>query len=1278
MKNLFHIQPICFFLITALFTGINVAWSEGSILKGDVTGDGFIDGRDALLILQHAETIVTLRSEQMDRGDVYPNPGTEGRRVGDGQLTRDDAQTILEETVGLIPLGDLTGDYSQSQPVIDAIEPFGGRVGDSVTLMGRNFPAGNRTDTELYLGEVRVEIVSVTGSLITFLVPKGAVSGRIRLNSLGGAAVSRMTFSVLDTIAGVLKVDAALDPRNFLVFSIHDFAEIDNAQGMFTLYGPKDEMLIYQAATVNDDNPNLYQYYWIPGYSPQDGPIQIDALSTAKAMVFTNPFIASKDEILAAQLFDLMDRIPQVTTLAQVIAQRFPLSVDGVNDPEIRAAWEASIEALLLQMGSTPSAKTNAMPAKQRSRSTAVYASPAAAPLAVYPADADGAYPEVRIYGIDNNYLSAEYNNENHSITMGLDNGYSPVDWMATLYKLDPDDYPRGLNTPFFDIQKAGFNQSLYQTSCLVPANLWTAKINVRLMVVNEVMNLFQFGTMVDSMAGSTNTNLQLRGIEDGLYLIHGYSGSLYTSEEGQKKDFEAIWNIEDGFEKMSAAFISNLTQIVVDIWDFHAKTTTLNKAHIKVLMKNVSKTLASDLTDKEFLQRATDEVIANIIWDCLVEAIKARVTSFPVTVVSSIHGQLSGAAKEALEEVQDKAEQGLLRSITSSNTLLKFLGQVSAGGRVAERFLGLLGHLINVYEFELSPGPSPLESAIVVVGDPFSPQITSISPIQGPPGSEVMVEGKRFWPDREGNEVWFGITQAEVIAVQGREKLIIRVPEANINFAFYKSYGIRVETPGMMKPGQSEQQFTLLRIPVITSIEPYRIVPSVPANDPGPFAGHQSTFEIRGAGFMSPKGIMDKVFIGDREITELSFTTNGDQIIVTVPEDLIPGKYEVYIVSPENNNFTTPRFPIELIGPPEVSSLDPTNARAGDYVIITGVFLTDAYAVKVGNVQSPEIKILSGAELKFRMPTVGNVGDILPVRVYSPSGASVQLSITRQFGLSDTITSFPKGYSISVGSTKSGDEIDGKLSLDEAAAIARGEMNPYEKPRDDESIEWTHHFYEIIKEDSDGIPIYEWEEKTDKLENNIVPGGPGDETIKHYRVEHSASGNVSAPILLSTENLDDGDENKEEGDFVSGNAGGADYADTIKSIIEGDFHAANLILGDRDSLTLSGNSTLSLGGRGIQINSGCTLNLPTVTCQLGDAVTIAGLKNTVKGHFLNCGQNAITIQEGIGNTIQDATIENCDGYGIAIHGGGANSLEGKITTTTKGGVIIENSDNNN
>ena len=76
-------------VITGLF--LTPAGAQESALKGDITSDGTIDGRDALKIMRSVEGLEPANAEEVTQGDVFPFPGIDGRIMGDGTLTEDDA-----------------------------------------------------------------------------------------------------------------------------------------------------------------------------------------------------------------------------------------------------------------------------------------------------------------------------------------------------------------------------------------------------------------------------------------------------------------------------------------------------------------------------------------------------------------------------------------------------------------------------------------------------------------------------------------------------------------------------------------------------------------------------------------------------------------------------------------------------------------------------------------------------------------------------------------------------------------------------------------------------------------------------------------------------------------------------------------------------------------------------------------------------------------------------------------------------------------------------------
>ncbi len=67
---------------------------------GDLDGDGRVTIRDAVVALRMAIGIAKPDQLQIAVGDLFPQPGTEKRLIGDGQITPGDARQILYQALG--------------------------------------------------------------------------------------------------------------------------------------------------------------------------------------------------------------------------------------------------------------------------------------------------------------------------------------------------------------------------------------------------------------------------------------------------------------------------------------------------------------------------------------------------------------------------------------------------------------------------------------------------------------------------------------------------------------------------------------------------------------------------------------------------------------------------------------------------------------------------------------------------------------------------------------------------------------------------------------------------------------------------------------------------------------------------------------------------------------------------------------------------------------------------------------------------------------------------
>ena len=81
-------------------------------LLGDVDGDGTVTLGDALRVQQHVQGVTLLSADLQTVADVWPNPGTVGKPIGDDQVTEEDARRLLRYVVGLLTDFELRSDGS--------------------------------------------------------------------------------------------------------------------------------------------------------------------------------------------------------------------------------------------------------------------------------------------------------------------------------------------------------------------------------------------------------------------------------------------------------------------------------------------------------------------------------------------------------------------------------------------------------------------------------------------------------------------------------------------------------------------------------------------------------------------------------------------------------------------------------------------------------------------------------------------------------------------------------------------------------------------------------------------------------------------------------------------------------------------------------------------------------------------------------------------------------------------------------------------------------------
>ena len=560
--------------------------SEGQILvkRGDVSGDGSIDGRDALLLLRSIVGLETLTDEQKELGDVYPNPGTNDRAIGDGELTDDDVRQILRYSVRLIPEADLNGDLNASAPSIRNFEPKQGSAGDRVTVEGENFIRMAPELNIVKVGGAPVVVVDVSASSITIEISEDAKSGIIEIVTPGGEASSLDLFTVTKNVHGVVSIGGDIPIADLTILSRYEEGADIDAQGNFDLTVAQDSMSLVGAVPAGESK-NTYFAFIFPeiDVDAQTGKVsvrqvadtlEVNALTTAKALIFLHPFFATDNVYAARWVMDALDGIPEVQELAAVIGERFPQGADGLNDAQVGAAWEKAIYAMLEQMPDSLVLHVGASSAKNQTRSFSLpwslsdstpFSAPVRAAKAVNRPMQGSLSTLVRRSDMD--FVDLEYMSDEDSVQVQyrVQNDYNPLEWIVTFYPVDYTDMPDGLKNPFLTARRGIQRTQSWADDTLVflPSNLWATNISpsnaIDVLVdapISAISSLLGVEEPLERMIPVSNSSTSV-------YECRAYSGALGSNDP---RDHEIIRSIENGPNYARMALILNISAGMLDV----------------------------------------------------------------------------------------------------------------------------------------------------------------------------------------------------------------------------------------------------------------------------------------------------------------------------------------------------------------------------------------------------------------------------------------------------------------------------------------------------------------------------------------------------------------------------------------------------------------------------------------------------------------------------------------------------------------------------------------
>jgi parallel beta-helix repeat protein len=1023
------------FLLVGIWVGAGTVQAQS--LRGDVNGDGNIDGKDALLLLRMVEGLEPMTEQAKTAGDIYPVNGTGERPFGDGQLTQEDVRQILRIIVGAISLGEVTGRFES--PLIEDFSPRIGVVGTEVRIKGSNFVGGDLGKSVMIIlfgGVPAVSVTPISSTEVKVVVPEGATSSYITVTTPGGEARSGEPFLVLEMTEGEISLPSS--------FSVTDVDVVSTAgEGSSDGKGGFSAPTVLERATlvsvIPKNKPNNAFLSLLPSSGHRDGtPPRVDARSTAEALVLMQPLFATVKGDLYLSLQRKLDTLPELDALSEMVEQVWSDSDDPFNDERLGPPLKAAVEALANSLSSPGSdGGEERMSTSSSDSSTKMF------------------------FNVDAKFLGLKFAGD--SVEVSLEFG-SPVDWFVRMAKLDLKKLPDSISSLKADevYSRLDFSDTTFLPATRVTSEIIGAIIPIVLNAVAKSVpgTIGATGEAAGLLPSEGRLSLESNA-DHAVYVVRAFSGILFSSGGS---DSATVARLPYGRGDELTALMTNIVVAAWEVANVYVPTLSLIPPSVGgEIIRRVILVIYDEVEDLMSQSSASSQGVASSPSRTgdLADRVYRIVAKTLQEIISQLQSRLPRGMGPVLEKVSGQV-------VNVADVAAKVAGILP----VAERVAGIAGLQIPGLDLlELTP----LETSFVVVGNPFGARIVDFTPKEGKPGDVVQIEGIGFDPEVENNRVYFADVRARALEVHKY------VPTS------FASDGdiIVVEVPAGVRPGKvsvsiqvvgaklgvASDRFTMMRLPIIEAISP-----SEGFTAGNTFKGeiYQGTpVRIEGL-FLAPS--KDEVFFGDVRAEVIENKSSTTVLTVRVPAGAKSGK--VIVKTPDGLVAESPE-PFTLIDPPTLSQISPPEAKAGQTLTLIGTDFGFSYTdVQVqleteGQTEFLYTRFVSSTTLTVTMSSLVGEGKEAYLKVITPAGSSNALTVTRLKGRE-------KGANLDPTEMK-GVQPDGVLSLEEALNFAQGKADIFSV-----SEGWDDVDRDVVIKRQD---IYKWVSKDTDGDGEIEPG---------------------------------------------------------------------------------------------------------------------------------------------------------------------------------------------
>jgi hypothetical protein len=742
--------------------------------------------------------------------------------------------------------------------VFDDLVPAAGPIGASVHLVARAPLTGSHT---VRLGESGEPIAATPqGNELHFTIPSSASTGDLFVSHDGGDfEPTGFVFRVARTVQVRVQVpDATLFASHDVGSNIED--AVANANGWVLPVSLGETALV--AATSGD--PGAPQLLALVTDSMDE--VVLSGLSTATAMIFLAPGVFTADPIEADARLTAIAGLDGVVAAAAIAEGHLASGRDFLSDARYEDALAEALIAYSTLLADEIDGQLDGAAKFAEDTVTDNHGFATGSPH-----DIVGAVNVLRIQAMGptanaDNIPVNRFGYEGRPLGV-LGKKINPLDWIAHAWALDPEQFTGGIPA-IHALTAAEVETRHYDRLAATPVSSLSVK------ATNVLKNLNLIDVASDLLLGIAPSFPPADGLEfpsdrHGVYMVRAYSGAVYPHLDPLIGLLPEAGD-EDAFMKGINVVLAavEFASILLPV-----KSVLGSEVLAKLVYRAAREAMAATVREGKESGRITAEFLGTVFLE----------------VARGIVKQLMSVA----------AEQGLKAIPQLGKSVAKFfnvLGKAAAVGASVERLAALTNasRLISDRAFF---APS-VESTVVVVGDPFAPEVLEISPLRAHRGRVVRLTGRRFLAHQPGAHiVQFGALGTDPHATTGagevlfasEDTLLVRVPEE----ASSGPITVAIVDRGVansVRIADGQGIFEVIPDPVLTAVEPASVLPG-------------GTIRIVGANFSPKRGENRVTFSGSGLGANLLVLDHWEEgLLIQAPPDLVSGTVTVTVGTRSSN----------------------------------------------------------------------------------------------------------------------------------------------------------------------------------------------------------------------------------------------------------------------------------------------------------------------------------------------------------------------------------------